>query len=198
MLWYSLEAPQWGTSDEYLQHMFLRRNKKNIYLDTRLIWSYWSHTNWRWVYGSIYAGLLDRYLRIEFRMPQIIHAFCLPGKHPDGWVVSTPDIGSWGSGFGSPCSWNSAHDSTALHCTEPFIIILPSSPYDLDNIERDVKHQIIIIFIIRFLRIIFMHQIYGATDTDVLRILFIFFFLILKLSSAYTGIVDIEKMCYCG
>ena len=30
MLWYSLEVPQWGTSNEYPQHMFSSRNKKNI------------------------------------------------------------------------------------------------------------------------------------------------------------------------
>ena len=29
MLWYSLEAPCQGTSNEYPQHKFLRRNKKN-------------------------------------------------------------------------------------------------------------------------------------------------------------------------
>ena len=27
---YSLEAPYWGASNEYQQHMFLWRNKKNI------------------------------------------------------------------------------------------------------------------------------------------------------------------------
>ena len=37
---YSLEAPRWGTSDEYPQHIFSRRNKKNIHLHTPLIWSY--------------------------------------------------------------------------------------------------------------------------------------------------------------
>ena len=31
-----------------------------------------------------------------------------------------------------------------LHCTEPFIITIPLSEYDLDNVERDIKHQIII------------------------------------------------------
>ena len=31
-----------------------------------------------------------------------------------------------------------------LNCTEPFIITLPSSQYDLSNVERDIKHQIII------------------------------------------------------
>ena len=30
MLWYSLEAPRRGASNEYPQHMFLWRNKKNI------------------------------------------------------------------------------------------------------------------------------------------------------------------------
>ena len=30
MLWYSLEAPRWGASNEYPQHMFLLRNKKDI------------------------------------------------------------------------------------------------------------------------------------------------------------------------
>ena len=29
MLWYSLEVPCWGASNEYPQHMFLLRNKKN-------------------------------------------------------------------------------------------------------------------------------------------------------------------------
>ena len=36
----------------------------------------------------------------------------------------------------------------ALHCTEPFVIICPSSRYDLNNVERDIKHQIIIINIV--------------------------------------------------
>ena len=30
MLWYSLEAPRIGASNEYPQHMFLWTNKKNI------------------------------------------------------------------------------------------------------------------------------------------------------------------------
>ena len=36
---------------------------------------------------------------------------------------------------------NSTHDCMALHCTEPFIITLPLSWYDLNNVERDIKHQ---------------------------------------------------------
>ena len=32
-----------------------------------------------------------------------------------------------------------------LHCTKPFIITLLSSRYDINNVEMDIKHQIIII-----------------------------------------------------
>ena len=37
---YSLEAPRWGASNEYPQHMFLSRNKKNIMWIPLLICSY--------------------------------------------------------------------------------------------------------------------------------------------------------------
>ena len=40
MLWYSLEAPRRGTSNEYPQHMFSSRNKKNIMWIPPLICSY--------------------------------------------------------------------------------------------------------------------------------------------------------------
>ena len=40
---------------------------------------------------------------------------------------------------------NLAHNCMALNCTESFIITHPSSWYDLNNVERDVKHKIIII-----------------------------------------------------
>ena len=40
MLWYSLEAPWQGASNEYPQHMFLWRNKKNIMWIPPLICSY--------------------------------------------------------------------------------------------------------------------------------------------------------------
>ena len=39
---------------------------------------------------------------------------------------------------------NSAHNCVVINCTEPLIIFLPSSQYDLSNVVRDVKHQIII------------------------------------------------------
>ena len=65
-------------------------------------------------------------------------------KCPGGRVVNTLDFGSWGLGF-KPCwRWCSSHDCTALHCTKPFMITLPSSWYDLNNVERGIKHQIII------------------------------------------------------
>ena len=47
--------------------------------------------------------------------------------------------------LGSNSRWNSVHDYMALLCTEPFIIILLSSRYDLNNTERNVKYQTIII-----------------------------------------------------
>ena len=34
--------------------------------------------------------------------------------------------------------------SVALHCTEPFVISIPLSLYDLNNVERGVKHQMVI------------------------------------------------------
>ena len=37
---YSLEVPHWGTSNEYPQAMFMRRNQKNIYLVSPIIKSY--------------------------------------------------------------------------------------------------------------------------------------------------------------
>ena len=36
---YSLEASRWDASNEYPQHMFSRRKKKNIFLRPRLVWS---------------------------------------------------------------------------------------------------------------------------------------------------------------
>ena len=40
MLWYTLEAPRRGASNEYPQHMFSWRNKKKIMLIPPLICSY--------------------------------------------------------------------------------------------------------------------------------------------------------------
>ena len=53
-------------------------------------------------------------------------------------VVSAPDFGSWGPGF----------DRGGIHLmterrfiVQSFIIILPSSRYDLNTVERGVKHK---------------------------------------------------------
>ena len=43
----------------------------------------------------------------------------------------------------SPKCMNPVYGISRLHSLEPFIITLPLSPYDLNNVERDVKHQII-------------------------------------------------------
>ena len=51
-----------------------------------------------------------------------------------------------GAGFEYCWRLNSAPDCMTLHCTEPFIITLPSSRHDLmfNDVERDVKHKVII------------------------------------------------------
>ena len=61
-------------------------------------------------------------------------------------MVSGLNFGSRGPRFESRWRLNSAHDSTARHCTESFIITLSWSQYDLYNVERDVKHQTIVLF----------------------------------------------------
>ena len=48
--------------------------------------------------------------------------------------------------YSNPKGQNSALDYMAVHYTEPFIITLPSSWYDLNNVERDLKYQILILF----------------------------------------------------
>ena len=65
-------------------------------------------------------------------------------RRPGGWVVSKPDFRSQGCRFEPRWRRNSAHDGTGRHCTESFIITLLSSRYELNNVERDLKHQIII------------------------------------------------------
>ena len=60
-------------------------------------------------------------------------------KHSDGWLLSTSDFRSWGSG--SNRGGGGIHLLTLGHCTGPFIITLSPSWYDLNNVERDIKHQ---------------------------------------------------------
>ena len=68
---------------------------------------------------------------------------CLLGRAlaRSGRMVSNSDFGERGPRFESGCRRNSAYYCTALHCTDPSIITLPLSQYDLNNVERDVKHQ---------------------------------------------------------
>ena len=61
---------------------------------------------------------------------------CLGGR-----VVSAPNFGPQGPGFESHWRQNSAHDCTVLHCTNPFIVTLPSSRYGLNNVETDIKYK---------------------------------------------------------
>ena len=70
----------------------------------------------------------------------LIRAFVDHLKCTGDRVVSGPNFGSRGLGFESCCWWNSTRDSTGLHCTQSSIITFPLSRYDLDNVERDVKH----------------------------------------------------------
>ena len=60
-------------------------------------------------------------------------------------MVSTPDIGSQGPLFKSCWRQNSAQNCMVIHCAELFTIILALYRYDLNNVERDINHQIIVI-----------------------------------------------------
>ena len=71
-------------------------------------------------------------------------------------LLSRPMVlltGPWDPRFESCWKWYSAHNCRMLHCSELYIIILLLSRYDLNNVERDIKHHIII-FIIIFIIII--------------------------------------------
>ena len=66
----------------------------------------------------------------------------LSSQKPLGdWVVSAPDFRFRGLVFESHWRRNSSHDCMVLHCLEPFIIILPSSRYNLNNVKRGIKHK---------------------------------------------------------
>ena len=63
-------------------------------------------------------------------------------KYQGGWVVSAPDRITR-PGFKSCWRMHCTHDCMALQSMEPFIFTLPLSRYDLNNVERDVTHQIL-------------------------------------------------------
>ena len=56
-------------------------------------------------------------------------------------IASAPDFGSRGLSFESRWRQDSFRTLTVLHCTEPFMFTLPSSWYDWNTAERDVKLQ---------------------------------------------------------
>ena len=64
MLWYSLEVPHQDTSNEYPQHMFLWRNKKNIFLIPCFIQSYDKISaelfKGEWIHLKDFAAILQR------------------------------------------------------------------------------------------------------------------------------------------
>ena len=83
MLWYSLEAPRRGTSNEYPQHMFLWRNKKNIMWTPPLICSY------EYVVGTQQKCLAiwDRYPRIIIKYSFLTKIQCTSG-YSDIFLIS--------------------------------------------------------------------------------------------------------------
>ena len=74
MLWYSLEAPQWGTSNEYTQHMFLCRNKKNY---PRIITRYsLTIPVWRFIYlhcGSNTSLIFQEEKQLELALLRLFY-----------------------------------------------------------------------------------------------------------------------------
>ena len=87
-----------------------------------------------------------------------------------GGVNSISDFGSQVQGLNPAAS--GIHLMTAPHfVAQPFNIALPSLQYDLNNVERDVKHQTIIIMfenmgtICSFPYIFVMRKIFSKTST---------------------------------
>ena len=111
MLWTSLEVPCRGTSNGYPQHTFSWRNKKNMWISLLI----WSHVLTSEKDSSVFE--LGQAHSLVNCVPYL--QICL--KHPGGQVFSTPDFRS-------------------LYCTELFIMTIPSTQYDVDNVERDLKY----------------------------------------------------------
>ena len=71
-------------------------------------------------------------------------------KRPRGRAVSAPDFRSRGLGFEYRWTRDSVLTLTALHCTELSMFTLPSSWYDWNTVELNVKPQIIHPWIVNF------------------------------------------------
>ena len=66
-------------------------------------------------------------------------------------MVSASKFGSQDPRFKSHWRENSFHDLLYFIAQSLFIIILLKSQYDLNNVKRDIKHQIVIIIIYVFI-----------------------------------------------
>ena len=76
--------------------------------------------------------------------PTDLDLHCLQRQGISGFSRSRvkPSFSKTGSlGSAQVAAWNSAYDSSALRCREPFIVTISSSPYDFSNVERDIKYQ---------------------------------------------------------
>ena len=86
MLLYSLEAPRWGASNEYPQHMFLLRNKKDISIFRMkkapylLFWptQNWSGSSLSAIQPSMYRYRI--YLIYSYTLTGFIHVREMSGK----------------------------------------------------------------------------------------------------------------------
>ena len=85
MLWYSLEVPHWGASNEYPQHMFSWRNKEDIMWIPSLIRSYFgeAHVKLEWI-QKMFNGTIQTLSHVIIRKGLLCYM----------WTV-TPHI-SWG------------------------------------------------------------------------------------------------------
>ena len=61
---------------------------------------------------------------------------------------------------------NSVYVCLVYHCTESFIIALPLSWYDLNNVERDIKHQAILIKCTEMSQHVFMEKNHILSGSD--------------------------------
>ena len=102
-----------------------------------------------WFFPSMLSIMIKvKYYTSQFLMGN--HRFITPSSNSNKQKVNISidlHLSLWKKFICKKSSWrqNSAYDCMALHCTEPFIIILPSTQYGLNNVEWDIKHQIVII-----------------------------------------------------
>ena len=74
----------------------------------------------------------------------LLFSTCISKKHDGEWLA-LQTFGSRGRRFESYWRCTSSHDCTSILCIEPSTVTLSLSIYDLNNVERDINHQIVII-----------------------------------------------------